>query len=78
MLGACKIIQNKIMKTLELRALENNVGGVDAGDIGCALSVIGFGLAFAGLVTATGGAGLLIAAGSYSIAPAAVGVSCFA
>lgn len=44
--------------------------------IGCGISVVALGLAFAGLVTATGGAGLLIAAASYSIAPAGVLLSC--
>ena len=47
------------------------------GAIGCTLAVISFGLAFGSLVVATGGAGLYIAAAAYSIAPAAVGVSCF-
>lgn len=64
------------MKNLELNQIENYVRGVDAGNIGCALSVVGFGLAFDGLVSATGRVGLLLAAASYSIAPA-VGVSYF-
>lgn len=58
--------------------MENVEGGRSlAGKIGCGIAIAGFGLAFAGLVTATGRAALYIAAATYSIAPAAVGVSCF-
>lgn len=63
------------MKKMELNQMEEIEGG-NAKSIGCALSIIGFGLAFAGLVTATGGAGLLIAAAGYSIAPASAALSC--
>lgn len=49
-----------------------------AQNLSCALSVIGLGLAFAGLVVSTGGVGLYIAAAGYIVAPASAGLSCFA
>ena len=55
------------MKKLELNQMENFSGGKMAW--GCAGAILGTGLAFAGLVTATGGAGLVIAAISMSTAP---------
>jgi hypothetical protein len=69
------------MKKLELNQMEILLGGqtqsaADANDIsdgkmtwGCAGAIFGTALAFAGLVTATGGAGLVIAAISMSTAP---------
>ncbi|MTI89023.1 MAG: hypothetical protein FH748_13780 [Balneolaceae bacterium] len=71
--------RGRIMKALEVHQMEEIVGGdgdkVIAG-IGCALGVISFGLAFASLVTATGGTALLISAAAYSIAPSAAALSC--
>jgi hypothetical protein len=55
------------MKTLNLTQMENISGG--------GLALVG---AFVALVTATGGAALAIAAVSYSVAPAAWGLACFA
>jgi hypothetical protein len=63
-------------------AMSDNFSQVDdslsnaGNNFACAISIIGFGLAFAGLVTATGGAGLIIAAASFSIAPASAALSC--
>jgi len=65
------------MKALEVHQMEQIEGGNKVlGGIGCALGIIGFGLSFAALVTATGGTGLLIAGVAYSLAPASAAVSC--
>ena len=60
-----------------MKSLEQILGGNKVlGGIGCALGIIGFGLSFAALVTATGGTGLLLAGVAYSLAPAGAAVSC--
>jgi len=65
------------MKSLSFEQMETVVGGSSVLHwIGCGFGIIGFGLAFAGLVTATGGAGLMIAAAAYSIAPASAALAC--
>ena len=58
--------------------MENVEGGkwTAANTVSCAIGVIGFGIAFASLVTATGGAGLFLAAAGYSLAPAGAALSC--
>jgi hypothetical protein len=62
------------MKKLEISQIESIQGG-DGITLSCAVSVIGWGLAFAGLVTATAG-GALLAAVSYSVATASIPLSC--
>lgn len=64
------------MKTLELHEMENINGGLSAGDIGCGIALVGAGIAFASLVTATGGTALILAAAGWSIAPAGAALSC--
>lgn len=56
------------MKSLTFEQMESIEGGskVLAG-ISCGIGIAAFGLAFAGLVTATGGTALLIAAASYRL-----------
>jgi hypothetical protein len=61
------------MKKIEINQMENVHGG---GGISCAIAVASWGLAYAGLVTATGGVGLIIAAASYSLAPVGAALSC--
>jgi hypothetical protein len=61
------------MKKLSNEQLLNKTG---QGWLSCAFGVVGLGLATAGLIVATGGAGAVLAAVSFSIAPAATALSC--
>ncbi len=55
----------------------NNLTEASAADyLSCGLGVLGVGIAFVGLVTATGGLGLIVAGIGFSVAPAAAGLSC--
>lgn len=82
----CSDVQRAQDEIIDVKFFDHEKNGIksngrDSGEgmlnpFGCALSITGFGLAFAGLVTATGGAGLLIAAAGYSIAPASAALSC--
>jgi bacteriocin-like protein len=66
------------MKTLNLKQMENISGGGLLKALGCGFASVALVGAFVALVTATGGAALAIAAVSYSVAPAAWGLACFA
>ncbi len=65
------------MKKLELNQMENLDGGFSRADAGCAVSVVGLALTYAGafaITAATGGAGLFAAA--FIVGSVGVGLSC--
>jgi bacteriocin-like protein len=66
------------MKTLSIEQMENISGGGLLKALGCGFASVALAGAFVALVTATGGAALAFAAITYSVAPAAWGLACFA
>ena len=61
------------MKKMNFEQMENLQGG---NALSCTLGIIGFGCAFVGLCTATGGLVLAAACIGYSIAPTAAALAC--
>ena len=62
-----------IMRTLNLKEMENLQGG---GPVGCAASIVGAALTFAGLAFVTGGAAAVFWAVSWSVAPSLAALGC--